>query len=45
MKELWGQYRELPWELLDTEDENNSIEELLSEYSMAYGEGWRFEIR
>jgi len=43
--QLWGKYGDLDWELLDTADEDNTIEFLLGEYALAFGMGWIFEIR
>lgn len=44
-KSLWGKYKDLPWELIDTESKDNPINRLLAEYRMAYGAGWVFEVR
>jgi hypothetical protein len=39
---LWGCYNNGAWEWIDTADEHNSKDFLLSEYRMAFGVGWKF---
>jgi hypothetical protein len=43
--QIWGRYNGGPWELIDTSDAGNDIDNLLAEYQMAYSAEWEFELR
>jgi len=43
--ELWGKYADGYWEHIDTADEDNTKEFLLSQYRLAFGSGWQFAWR
>ena len=43
--EIWGRYRGGEWELIDTSDEHNPVDVMLSEYQMAYGPDWEWKTR
>lgn len=45
MYKIWGKYLDHPWEEIDEAETEKSANYLLGEYTLAYGRGWKLEIR
>jgi len=42
--EIWARYQGGEWELID-QFEPGDVQAMLAEYKLAYGPGWKWELR